>query len=109
VGRRAAGWPFARIGIGPYGLRVRLGFPWFITRSAAKQNITAVSVSTRRMGAGYCLRFEDSSGRLRDVHVHPPSFRSARVVDELRRCGFAVVDGKSGAELEHLPKRRRWR
>ncbi|HCU93788.1 MAG TPA: hypothetical protein DHU96_14100 [Actinobacteria bacterium] len=107
VGRKAGGWPFARFDIGPAGLRVRLPFPWFAARSAAKETITSVSVG-RTIGGAYCLRFEDSARHLADVHVHLRLTRQARVIDELRRSGYAVLDRKSGAELERLPKPRRW-
>jgi hypothetical protein len=93
VGRKIAAWPFGRFDIAPDGLQVRLGFPWFTTRSAGKDAITAVTLA-RTVTGPYCLRFEDATGRLADVHVHLPA-RGRRILDELLRCGYAVTDRKS--------------
>jgi hypothetical protein len=105
VGRKAGGWPFARFDIAPAGLRVRLPFPWFTSRSAARQTITVISVG--RSIAHYCVRFEDSAGALADVHVHLPA-RPNRVIEELHRSGYVVIDRKSGTILERLPRPRVW-
>ena len=105
VGRKAGGWPFARFDVGPAGLRVRLTFPWFTARSAARQTITVISVG--RSTARYCVRFEDSAGALANVHVHLP-VRPDRVIEELRRSGYVVTDRNSGATLERLPRPRLW-
>jgi hypothetical protein len=105
VGRKIAGWPLGHFGVGAEGLRVRLGFPWFITRSAGKDTITVVSVA-RPVAGVWCVRFEDSGQCLADVHVHLP-VRAQRIIDELRRCGYAVADRKTGEPVVRLPKR--WR
>jgi len=62
----------------------------------------------RRLGRN-CLRFEDSSRSLADVHVHLPPFRPDRVIDELRACGYAVIDRDAGAEIGRLYRRHRGR
>lgn len=105
AGRKIAGWPLGRFDIGAEGLRVRLLFPWFITRSAGKDTITVVSVARTVTGV-YCLRFQDSGRRLADVHVHLPA-RAQRIINELRQCGYAVADRKTRQPLIRLPKRRR--
>lgn len=84
---------------------MRLLFPWFITRSAAKDTITVVSVARAVTGV-CCVRFEDSGQFLADVHVHLP-VRAQRIIDELRRCGYAVADRKTGEPVARVPKR--WR
>jgi hypothetical protein len=103
VGRMAAGWPFARFAIGPPGLRVRLVFPCFAVRSADKAMITAISVRRSFVGV-CCLRFDGSAGGLADVRVYL-RVRARPVFDELRRCGYVVVDWRSGEELGRPPKR----
>jgi hypothetical protein len=45
AGRKIAGWSLGHFDIGADRLRVRLGFPWFLTRSADKDTITNVSVA----------------------------------------------------------------
>jgi hypothetical protein len=94
VGRKTAGWPLGRFGVRAEGLRVRVGFPWFITRSTGKDTITVVSVARTWAGI-WCVRFEDSGQRLADVHVLLP-VRAQRIIDELRRCGYAIADRKTG-------------
>ena len=84
-------------------MRVRLLFPWFITRSAGKDTITAVSVARTITGV-FCVRFEDSGRCLADVHVHLPA-RAQRIMNELRQCGYAVADRKNGQPVIRLPKR----
>jgi hypothetical protein len=103
AGRKIAGWPLGRFGIGADGLRVRLGFPWFLTRSADKNTITIVSV-TRIFSGIWCLTFNDSGQRLADTHVHLP-VRAQRIIDQLRQCGYAVTDRKTGQPVARLPKR----
>jgi hypothetical protein len=105
AGRKIAGWPLGRLDVGADGLRVRLPFPWFLTRSAAKDTITMVSVATTVTGAR-CVRFEDSGQRLADVHIHLP-VRAQRIIGQLRRCGYPVTDRKTGQPVIQLPKR--WR
>lgn len=105
AGRKIAGWPLGRFDIGPEGLRVRLLFPWFITRSAAKDTITVVSVARTVTGV-CCVRFEDSGQCLADVHAHLP-VRAQRIIDELRRCGYVVADRRTGEPVARVPKR--WR
>jgi hypothetical protein len=90
VGHRASGWPFARFDISVGELRVRLAFPWSITRSQDAAAIRAV-VITRRFGDRWWIRFDDSAGSLGDVHVHP-LYRRQQMVDELRRCGYLVIE-----------------
>jgi hypothetical protein len=90
VGRRASGWPFSRFDISSRELRVRLSFPWFTTRSQQSEAIRSVVV-TRRIGDMYCIRYDDTVGNFRDVHVHPLYGRQ-QMIDELRRCGYEVVD-----------------
>jgi hypothetical protein len=41
AGRKIAGWPLGRFDVGTDRLRVRLGFPWFLTRSADKDAIAS--------------------------------------------------------------------
>ena len=106
IGRKAAGWPFAHLDIGPARLQVRLPFPWFTSRSAARQTITAVSVG--RSLARYCLRIQDTAGILTNVHVHLP-VRPDRVIQELHHSGYVVTDRKSGAILARLPRPKLWR
>jgi hypothetical protein len=103
AGRKIAGWPLGRFDVGAEGLRVRLGFPWFVTRSAGKDAVTSVSV-TRVVAGVWCVRFEDSGQGLADVHVHLP-VRAQRIVDELRHCGYAVTDQKTGQPVVWLPRR----
>lgn len=93
AGRKIAAWPLARFDIGADRLRVRLTFPWFLTRSADKDTITAVSVA--RTVTGTCLRFEDSGQHLADVRIYVP-VRAQRIIDQLRRCGYPVTDRKTG-------------
>ena len=93
VGRRATCWPFARFDISSSELRVRLPFPWFMTRSLQATAIRAVMV-TRRFGDLYWMRFDDAAGNLGDVHVHSP-FRRQQI-EELRRCGYQVVGDTVG-------------
>jgi hypothetical protein len=102
-GRKIAGRPLGRLDVGAEELLVRLGFPWFITRSAGRDAIASVLVTTIFTGV-WCITFEDSGQRLADVHVHLP-LRAQRVADELRRCGYAVTDRKTGQPLARLPKR----
>jgi hypothetical protein len=104
AGKKIAGWPLGRFDIGGEGLRVRLLFPWFITRSVGKDTLTAVSVARTVTGV-FCVRFEDSGRRLADVHVHLP-VRAQRIIDELRLRGYAVADRKTGQPVIRLPKRR---
>lgn len=92
-----------RLDLGADDLQIRLPFPWFVTRSAAKGTITLVTVDRTVVGA-WCVRFEDSGQRLADVHVHLP-VRAQRIIDELRRHGYAVADRKTGQPVVQLPKR----
>jgi hypothetical protein len=103
AGRKIAGWPLGRFDVGAGGLQVRLGFPWFVTRSAGKDAITCVSMAKIVPGV-WCVRFEDSGQRLADVHVHLP-VRAQRIIDELRHCGYPVTDRKTGQPVVRLPKR----
>jgi hypothetical protein len=103
AGRKIAGWPRGRFEVGADGLQVRLGFPWFVTRSADKDAITNVSVA-RIVPGVWCVRFDDSGQRLADVHIHLP-VRAQRIIDELRQCGYAVTDRKTGQPVVRLPKR----
>jgi hypothetical protein len=103
AGRKIAGWPLGRFDIGAEGLRVRLLFPWFITRSAGKNTITSISV-TRSVGEICCIRFDDSGQHLANVHVHMP-FRAQRIIDELRQREYTVTDQKTGQPVARLPKR----
>jgi hypothetical protein len=103
AGRRIAGWPLGRFDVGAEGLQVRLRFPWFVTRSSGKDTITRVSVARAVTGV-WCVRFEDSGQRLADVHVHLP-VRAQRIIDELRQCGYAITDRKTGHPVVRLPKR----
>jgi hypothetical protein len=105
VGRKAGGWPFARFDVGPESLQVRIPFPWFVSRSAPKSAVGPISVRMI-LASVYCLRFE-SSAALADVHVHL-AVRPRRVIDELRRCGYVVVHGRCGKELDALPRGWRW-
>jgi hypothetical protein len=89
--------------VGAECLRVRLRFPWFVTRSAGKDAITSVSVARVVTGV-WCVRFEDSGQRLADVHVHLP-VRAQRIIDELRQCGYTVTDRRTGQPAIRLPKR----
>lgn len=106
IGRKMAGWPFSRIDIATAGLKVRVRFPWFVERSALRETITLISVGTR-FGGTYCLRFEDTTRWLEGVHVHPMPYQGERIMAELLRAGYRVVERKSGAELARLPSR--WR
>ena len=90
IGRRASGWPASRFDISSRELRVRLSFPWFTTRSQQSEAIRSVVVK-RRLGDMCCIRFDDAIGNLDDVHVHP-LYRRQQMIDELRRCGYQVVD-----------------
>jgi hypothetical protein len=103
AGRKIAGWPLGRFDVGADRLRVWLGFPWFVTRSAGKDAITIVSVA-RIVPGVWCVRFEDSGQRLADAHVHLP-VRAQRIIDELRQCGYTVTDRKTGQPVVRLPKR----
>jgi hypothetical protein len=103
AGRKIAGWPLGRFDVGADRLRVRLGFPWFLTRSAGKDTITIVSVA-RIVPGIWCVRFNDSGQRLGDTHIHLP-VRAQRIIDELRQCGYAVTDRKTGQPVIRLPKR----
>ena len=78
-------------------------FRWFVTRSASKDAITSVSAA-RTVPGVWCLRFEDSGQLLADAHVHLP-VRAQRIIDELRQCGYAVTDRKTGQPVARLPKR----
>ena len=101
AGRRASGWPFSRFDISSRELRVRMSFPWFTTRSQQAAAIRAVVV-TRRLGGMYCIRFDDASGNLGDVHVHPV-YRGKQMIDELRRCGYHII----GDAIRRGPRWRR--
>jgi hypothetical protein len=101
AGRKIAGWPLGRFDIGAQGLRVRLPFPWFITRSAGKDAITVVSV-TRTVTGIWCVRFEDSGQRLADAHVHLP-MRAQHIIDQLHQSGYTVTDRKTSQPIAHLP------
>lgn len=90
VGHRASGWPFSRFDISSRELRVRLSFPRFTTRSQQAAAIQSVVVK-RRLGGMCCIRFDDTVGKLSDVHVHP-LYRRKQMIDELRCCGYEVVD-----------------
>ena len=103
ISSKAGGWPFARFDVGRDFVRVRIPFPWFASRSAAREAVGSISVGMNFAGI-YCLRFEGSGSPLADVHVHLV-IRPRRVIDELRRCGYVVVDRKSGEELDGLPHR----
>jgi hypothetical protein len=103
AGRKIAGWPRGRFDVGADRLRIRLGFPWFVTRSADKDAITNVSVA-RIVPGVWCARFDDTGQRLADAHIHLP-FRAQRIIDELRQCGYAVTDRKTGQPVVRLPKR----
>jgi hypothetical protein len=103
AGKKIAGWPLGRFDVGVQGLRVRLGFPWFVTRSAGQDAITSVSL-TRVVPGVWCIRFEDSSQRLADVHVHLP-VRAQRIIDQLHQCGYTVTDRKTSQPVARLPKR----
>jgi hypothetical protein len=105
AGRKIAGWPLGRFDVGEDRLRVRLGFPWFITRSAGKDSITIVSVA-RIVPGVWCVRFDDSGQRLADAHIHLP-VRAQRIIKELRQCGYTVIDRKTGQPVVRLPKRQR--
>jgi hypothetical protein len=105
VGRKAGSWPFARFDVGPESLHVRIPFPWFVSKSAPKATVGPISVRMIWFSV-YCLRFE-SSAVLADVHVHL-AVRPRRVIDELRRCGYVVVHGRSGKELHGLPRGWSW-
>jgi hypothetical protein len=89
VGRRVSSWPFARFDFSSRELRVRLGFPWFTTRSQEATAVIAVVV-TRRFGDMCWIRFDDPAGRMDDVHIHPIYHRH-QMIDELRACGYQVV------------------
>jgi hypothetical protein len=102
AGRKIAVWPLGRFDVGAQCLRVRLRFPWFVTRSAAQDAVTSVSVARVVTGA-WCVRFEDSGQRLADVHVHLP-VRAQRVIDELRQCGYPVTDRKTGQPVARWPR-----
>ncbi len=103
AGRKIAGWPLGRFDVGADRLRVRLGFPWFITRSADKDAITIVSVA-RIVPGVWCVRFDDSGQRLADAHIHLP-VRAQRIIKELCECGYTVTDRKTGQPVVRLPKR----
>jgi hypothetical protein len=103
IGRRVAGWPFSRFDISSSELRVRLSFPWFISRSQQATAIRAVIVK-RRLDR-YWIGFDDAAGNLSDARVHP-IYRYQQVIGELRRCGYNVVgDTSRGAQAS----RWRWR
>jgi hypothetical protein len=93
VGRRVSGWPFGRFDVSARELRVRLSFPWFTVWSQEAAAIRAVVVARRRGGICW-LQFDDAEGSMADVHVHPP-FKLEQIIDELRRCGYQVIDHKS--------------
>jgi hypothetical protein len=93
VGRRVSGWPFGRFDVSARALRVRLSFPWSAVRSQEAAAIRAVVVARRRGGMRW-LRFDDANGYMADVHVHSP-FKLEQVIDELRRCGYQVIDDRS--------------
>jgi hypothetical protein len=103
IGRKAGTWPLARFDVGPESLQVRIPFPWFVSRSAPREAVGPISVGMNVAGI-YCLRFENMSNALADVHVHLP-VRPRNVIDELCRCGYVVVDRNSGEELDRLPRR----
>ena len=103
AGRKITGWPLGRFDVGADRLRVRLGFPWFTTRSADKDAITIVSVA-RIVPGIWCVRFDDSGQRLADAHIHLP-VRAQRIIKELRECGYTVTDRKTGQPVVRLPKR----
>jgi len=103
AGKKITGWPLGRFDVGADGLRVRLRFPWFVTRSAAKDAITSVSVARIVTGV-WCVRFEDSGQRLAGVHVHMP-VRAQRIIDELRQYGYPVTNRKTGQPVVRLPDR----
>lgn len=104
VGHRVTGWPFARFDISSSELRVRLSFPWFTTRSQQATAIRAVIVK-RRLGNMHWIGFDDAAGRLGDVRVHA-IYRHRQMIDELRRCGYHVVDDTgSGARAPRWPWR----
>jgi hypothetical protein len=103
AGRKIAGWPLGRFDLGADQLRVRLGFPWFITRSAGKDAITIVSVA-RIVPGVWCVRFDDSGQHLADAHIHLP-IRAQRIINQLGQCGYAVTGRKTGQPVVRLPKR----
>jgi len=95
VGRKATGWPFARLDVATSELCVRLPFPWFISRRQAATAIDAVILSSR-FGRLCCIRFDDGAGSLANVHVHP-LLRTQLVIEELRRCGYRLRDERSAS------------
>lgn len=99
VGRRTTGWPFARFDVAPARLRVRLPFPWFVSRPAAQTAIRAVAVSRTWSGI-CCVRFEDTGQDLADAHVHLPCC-AGRVIDHLLRCGYQVIDRRQARDVPH--------
>jgi hypothetical protein len=103
VGRKISGWPLGRFDVGADGLRVRLPFPWFVTRSAGRDAIASISAA-RTVSGIWCLRFEDSGQFLADARVHLP-VGAQRIIDELRHRGYTVTDRKSGQPVARLPKR----
>jgi hypothetical protein len=105
AGRKIAAWPLGRLYAGPDGVRVRLPFPWFITRSAGKEAITSITVARTITGA-CCVRFEGSAQPLADVHVHL-LVRAQRILDVLHHYGYTVTDRKTGQPVARWPKRSR--
>jgi glycerol kinase len=90
VGRRIVSWPFGRLDVKDDSLSVR-SRPSFqlARREALRENVEAISI-VKRSGTTL-LRIRDTGNVFSDIIVQIP-LRSAKIVHELRRQGYPVVE-----------------
>ena len=90
VGRKAAGWPFARLDVADDSITVRCWpLPWFGPRMVNKRAI--IEISLKKNTVLDHLKFIDSENSFARVSVDLP-IRPKRVISELRARGYPVVD-----------------
>jgi hypothetical protein len=93
VGRKAAGWPFARLDVSDDRLTVRCWpLPWFRPRTVSKEEIAAVEVGKNTVIDH--LSFQVEGGAFEKVSIDLP-VRPKRVIRELKARGYVVVDSRS--------------
>jgi hypothetical protein len=96
VGRKSAGWPFARLDVGDEAIRVRCWpVPWFGSLSIGKEVILDISIYTYSPGL-YYLKVKDSGENYAKVSVYIP-IRPEHVIGELRARGYPVTDRRRRA------------
>ncbi len=90
VGHRAAGWPFARFTVTRDELRLTCWpVAWFRPIIATRESVVGVTVSFKLRAA--VLRVAGADDVFAGSVIELPS-RADQIVEELRRCGYNVVD-----------------